>query len=97
MRTWARASYLHHLQYSDRPHYRLPAVAQHSYQLALHQLTDPSILRGPGDTDLLFISGSGAEGGDDELQDLTEDRDVEGQTGPKTGRLSWRELDINPN
>ncbi|HJK95660.1 MAG TPA: PilC/PilY family type IV pilus protein, partial [Polyangiaceae bacterium LLY-WYZ-14_1] len=61
------------------------------------QLTDPSVLRGPGDTDLLFISGSGAEGGADSLQDLTESADIEGITGPKTGRLSWRELDFNPN
>ncbi len=46
-------------------------------------LVDPSVLLGTGSTDFLFLSG-----GDDQLT-----LRVAGPDNPKTGRLSWRELD----
>jgi type IV pilus assembly protein PilY1 len=46
-------------------------------------LVDPSVLLGTGDTDFLFLSG-----GDDQVT-----LRVAGAEDPKTGRLSWRELD----
>lgn len=45
-------------------------------------LVDPSILSGTGDTDFLFLSGGS------EQQTI----EIFGLGGPKTGRLSWREL-----
>ena len=47
-------------------------------------LVDPSVLIGSGDSDFLFLSG-----GDDQLT-----LRVKGADSPKTGRLSWRELDV---
>src|SRR5262249_31005669 len=46
-------------------------------------LVDPSLLLGTGSTDFLFLSG-----GDQQLTIR-----IAGGEDPKTGRLSWRELD----
>ncbi|MCR9279606.1 MAG: PilC/PilY family type IV pilus protein [Pseudomonadaceae bacterium] len=46
-------------------------------------LVDPSVLSGTGDTDFLFLSGGSQQ----------ETIEIFGVGGPKTGRLSWRELD----
>ncbi len=46
-------------------------------------LVDPSVLLGTGDADFLFLSG-----GDDQVT-----LRIAGPDDPKTGRLSWRELD----
>ena len=47
-------------------------------------LVDPSVLIGTGESDFLFLSG-----GDDQLT-----LRVGGTESSKTGRLSWRELDV---
>ena len=47
------------------------------------QLVDPSLLLGTGGADFLFLSG-----GDEQISIR-----IAGAEDPKTGRLSWRELD----